>query len=152
MIQLSTGACLENGVEYDYARCCQTCFPTSRTYVPTSAQLVALCGAQTLLPTPPCEINLHEGSSHEIAIPVMSSSHGFGSSMTGRAYEQNTDTQIFLAVKTFFLSALALCIFLSCHVRSLWSGWHFSTHIPYAKIHCDLGSDVQSMQINFARG
>ena len=50
------------------------------------------------------------------------------------------------------MSCLALCIFLSCRARCLWPGWHFFAHIPRARIHCDLGNEVQIMQINFARG
>ena len=63
------------------------------------------------------------------------------------------DTLTYLAVQTiFFSSALSLCIFLSCRVRSLWPGWRFFVHLPKAKKHCDLDSHVQIIQINFARG
>ena len=52
--------------------------------------------------SPPCEINLHERSNHEIAKPIMSSNHGFGGSMIGRASEDDTDTQICRAVQKCF--------------------------------------------------
>ena len=91
-------------------------------------------------------------SNHEIAIPIMSPIMDFEDPwLVEHGYDK--DTLTYLAVQTiFFSSALSLCIFLSCRVRSLWPGWRFFVHLPKAKKHCDLDNHVQIIQINFARG
>ena len=49
--------------------------------------------------------------------------------MTGRASDRAKHAQTCLAVQTFFLSASAVCIFLSCRVRSLWPGRLFFAYL-----------------------
>ena len=72
--------------------------------------------------------------------------------MIGRAWVRQGHVNLSSSANNFFSSALSLCIFLSCRVRSLWPGWRFFVHLPKAKKHCDLDNHVQIIQINFARG